>query len=68
LPDENIMKILIECLLDCHPVLAPAKDTKTKAKAGNKIPKAHAASLKKNELIQYLIWKLSTCLSSENVL
>jgi len=46
LPDENIMNILFECLLDCHPTFAPAKDTKKKAKTKDKTSKAHVASLK----------------------
>ncbi len=47
LPDDNIMNILFECLLDHHHVFAPVKDTKSKVKAKNKLPKAHVASLKK---------------------
>jgi len=55
LPDENIMKILLESLFYWHPVFAPAKDTKTEAKAKNI----------KNKLNQDLKRKLSTCLSSK---
>ena len=46
-PDDDIMKVLFECLLDHHHAFAPAHDTKKKAKSKGKIPKAHVATLKK---------------------
>jgi len=46
-PDDDVMKVLFECLLDHHYAFAPAQDTKKKAKPKGKIPKAHVATLKK---------------------
>jgi len=54
LPDDKIMHILFECLLDHHHVFAPP------VKA-TKLPKAHVASLKK--MNHDLVWILFTYLS-----
>ena len=48
LPDPNIMNILFECLLDGHSDFVPIKDPPKRGKSKTKIPKAHVASLKKN--------------------
>jgi len=46
-PDEDIMKVLFECLLDCHPAFTPAQDSKKNAKSEEKVPKSHVRTLAK---------------------